>query len=222
MLIAWVACYLCIRKGTTSVGKVVKYTVSLPVICLLILAIRGLTMDGAIEGLMRFFVPDWSALADSSLWIDAIGLIFVTGAGLAWLDIIDHFINSYTLVLTGIFEVVVVGWFFKTVKIQEEINKNTKKFRIPRWWFGISIKLLAPLVLTALLVWNMVTLFSGGGVYGAAAGYSMTANIIAGWLVMGLSLISGPVIKLIVRAKAKKGFVEEMVAWDEAEEDSAV
>lgn len=362
LAVAWVACYLCIRKGTTSVGKVVKYTVSLPVICLLILAIRGLTMDGAVAGLMRFFVPDWSALSDSTLWIDAIGqvfyslsvamaimfaygsflskdsniavdsmiiafadmlisvlagvvmfttmsgvgmldnmstsgigtafiiypqaivsltdipwfnalfayifyfclitlaidslfsivegvstavsdkfktdkrkttlslcivggvlgLIFVTGAGLAWLDIIDHFINSYTLVLTGIFEVVVAGWFFKTVKIQEEINKNTKKFRIPRWWFGISIKILAPLVLAALFVWNMVTLFSGGGVYGAEAGYSMTANIIAGWLVMGLSLISGLVIKQIVQAKAKKGFVEETVAWDEAEGDSAV
>ena len=32
LLVAWIACYLCIRNGTTSVGKVVKYTVSLPVI----------------------------------------------------------------------------------------------------------------------------------------------------------------------------------------------
>ena len=142
------------------------------------------------------------------------------GAGLAWLDIIDHFINSYTLVLTGIFEVIVAGWFFKTSKIQEEINRNTNKFRIPRWWFGISIKLLAPLVLTALFVWNMVTLFLGGGVYGASAGYSMTANIIAGWLVMGLSLISGFVIKLVVRVKAKNGYTEEMPAWNQAEEST--
>jgi len=51
LVIAWGLCYWCIRNGTTSVGKVVKYTVSLPVICLLILAVKGFTMPGAMDGL---------------------------------------------------------------------------------------------------------------------------------------------------------------------------
>ena len=76
LLIAWVACYLCIRKGTTSVGKVVKYTVSLPVLCLVVLAVRGFTMNGAMEGLSKLFVPDWSALSNSVLWVDAVGQVF--------------------------------------------------------------------------------------------------------------------------------------------------
>ena len=76
LVAAWVICYLCIRKGTTSVGKVVKYTVALPVLCLLILAVRGLTMDGAMAGLAKLFVPDWNALKNSALWIDAIGQVF--------------------------------------------------------------------------------------------------------------------------------------------------
>ena len=76
LLIAWAPCYLCIRNGTTTVGKVVKYTVTLPVICLLIMAIRGITLPGAMSGLAKLFVPDWSALSDSNLWVDAIGQVF--------------------------------------------------------------------------------------------------------------------------------------------------
>ncbi|MBO4762712.1 MAG: sodium-dependent transporter, partial [Lachnospiraceae bacterium] len=76
LIIAWGSCYYCIRNGSQSVGKVVKYTVSLPVICLIILAVRGMTMPGAGDGLAKLFIPDWSALADSTLWVDAIGQVF--------------------------------------------------------------------------------------------------------------------------------------------------
>ena len=358
LVAAWVICYLCIRKGTTSVGKVVKYTVALPVVCLLILAIRGLTMEGAMAGLAKLFVPDWNALKSSALWIDAIGqvfyslsvamaimfaygsfldsksniavdsiiiafsdmlisvlagvvmfttmagtgmlgnmsasgintafiiypqaivsltsipwvnalfavvfyfclitlavdslfsivegvstaisdkfkfdkrkttlslcviggvlgLVFVTGAGLAWLDIVDNFINSYTLVFTGIMEVAVVGWCFKTSKVLDEVNRNTTTFKVPAWWFMISIKFVAPVVLTVLFVWNLFALFSGGGIYGAADGYSLTANIIGGWLVMALSLVSGFVVKAVARKMAKNGYAEEDIVWDDTEE----
>ncbi len=353
LLVAWISCYLCIRNGTSSVGKVVKYTVSLPVICLLILAIRGFTMPGAMDGLAKLFVPDWTALGDSTLWVDAIGqvfyslsvamaimfaygsfvddraniaidcviiavsdfvisllagivmfttmagvgmlgnmsasgistafiiypqaivsltdvpwinaafayvfyfclitlaidslfsivegsstaiadrfgldkkkttmilcliegvlgLVFVTGAGLACLDIVDNFVNSYTLILTGIFEVIVVGWCFRTSKVLDQINLNTGKFKMPKWWFYFSIKFAAPVILTALFVWNIVSLFIGGGIYGAGDGYSLLSNIILGWLIMGLSLISGFIVKAI--ARARKTDEEKDVGWDD-------
>ena len=353
LLVAWISCYLCIRNGTSSVGKVVKYTVSLPVICLLILAIRGFTLPGAMDGLAKLFVPDWTALGDSTLWVDAIGqvfyslsvamaimfaygsfvddqaniavdcviiavsdfvisllagivmfttmagvgmldnmsasgistafiiypqaivsltnvpwinaafayvfyfclitlaidslfsivegsstaiadrfglskkkttmilcliegvlgLVFVTGAGLACLDIVDNFVNSYTLILTGIFEVIVVGWCFRTSKVLDQINLNTNKFKMPKWWFYLSIKFVAPVILTALFVWNIVSLFVGGGIYGAGDGYSLLSNIILGWLIMGLSLISGFIVKAI--AKARKTDAEKDVGWDD-------
>jgi len=359
LLIGWVATYLCIRNGTTSVGKVVKYTVSLPVICLLILAIRGFTMEGAGAGLAKFFIPDWTAFSDASLWIDAIGqvfyslsvamaimfaygsfldrksniavdsiiiafsdlfisilagivmfttmagvgmlndisasgiatafivypqaivsltnvpwinaafayvfyfclitlaidslfsivegvstaisdkfkldkkkttltlciidavlgLFFITGAGLAWLDIVDNWVNSYTLILTGVLEAVVVGWCFKTSKVLEQINRNTTNFKMPAWWFNISIKFVAPIILSALFVWNIISLFMGGGVYGASDGYTVASNIIGGWAIMGLSILSGVIVKLITNSKAKKGFVDDTSTWDEIPED---
>ncbi len=355
--IAWIACYLCIRNGTTSVGKVVKYTVFLPVICLGIMAIRGLTMSGAMTGLEKFFIPEWNALKDSSLWVDAFGqvfyslsvamaimfaygsflrddaniavdaciiafsdllisvlagvvmfttmsgvgmldqmtasgistafivypqaisimtdipwvnaafgyvfyfclitlaidscfsivegittaisdkfgtekrkttivyiciaavfgLIFLTGAGLAWLDIVDNYVNSYSLVLTGVVESIVIGWFFKTSKVLDQINRNTKKFKMPGWWFETSIKFFAPVVLGGLFVWNMYTLIvKNGGIYGD--GYSLTANLIGGWAVFALVILSGPIVMIIekmIRKRKQDTSVEAELSWDD-------
>ena len=142
--------------------------------------------------------------------------MFVTGAGLACLDIVDNFVNSYTLILTGIFEVIIVGWCFKTSKVLDQINLNTEKFKMPKWWFYLSIKYVSPVILTALFVWNVVSLFMGGGVYGAGDGYSLLSNIILGWLIMGLSLISGFIVKGI--AKSRKNSSEEDAGWDDIRE----
>jgi NSS family neurotransmitter:Na+ symporter len=358
LIAAWVLCYVCIRNGTTTVGKVVKFTVSLPVICLLIMAVRGISMPGAMAGMAKLFIPDWTALSDSNLWVDAVGqvfyslstsmaimfaygsfldkksnivvdtfiisfsdmfisvlagivmfttmagvgmldnmsasgiatafiiypqaivkisnsgvfnmifafifyfclitlaidslfsiiegistavsdkfklnkkkttlticiiegiisLIYVTGAGLAVLDIVDYFINSYTLIITGVLEMVAAGWLFKTTKILEELNRNTGKFKMPSWWFLPSIKFISPIVLLGLFAWNLYNLIKGGGIYGAADGYSMTANIIFGWCISSLILISGLIIRIIVKVKSKKGYKEDDRTWKDFKE----
>ncbi|MBR2598496.1 MAG: sodium-dependent transporter [Clostridiales bacterium] len=358
LIAAWVLCYVCIRNGTTTVGKVVKFTVSLPVICLLIMAVRGISMPGAMAGMAKLFIPDWTALSDSNLWVDAVGqvfyslstsmaimfaygsfldkksnivvdtfiisfsdmfisvlagivmfttmagvgmldnmsasgiatafiiypqaivkisnsgvfnmifafifyfclitlaidslfsiiegistavsdkfklnkkkttlticiiegiisLIYVTGAGLAVLDIVDYFINSYTLIITGVLEMVAAGWLFKTTKILEELNRNTGKFKMPSWWFLPSIKFISPIVLLGLFAWNLYNLIKGGGIYGAADGYSMTANVVFGWCISLLILISGLIIRIIVKVKSKKGYKEDDRTWEDFKE----
>jgi NSS family neurotransmitter:Na+ symporter len=142
-------------------------------------------------------------------------LIYVTGAGLAILDIVDYFINSYTLLITGILEMIVAGWFFKTTKILEELNRNTNGFKMPKWWFLPSIKVISPVVLAGLFIWNLVTLIKNGGIYGAADGYSLKSNIIFGWVLVVLILCSGLIVKLIVKIKTNKGFKEDDRSWDE-------
>ena len=42
---------------------------------------------------------------------------------------------------------------------------------MPSWWFVVSIKFLAPLTLTGFFIWNLVSLFKAGGIYGAKKGY---------------------------------------------------
>ena len=358
LVIAWVLIYACIRNGTGTVGKVVKYTVFLPIICLVILAAKGIFMPGAMAGLTKFFIPDFTSLASAEIWIDAIGQVFyslsimmaimvaygsflsedsnvatdciiiafsdfaisvlsgivlfttmsgtgqldnmtasgigtafivypqsivlltksgvanaifafvfyfclctlaidsafsiiegvstaisdkfklshkkttlvlcivasiislwfITGAGLAWLDIVDNWCNAFSLILVGILEAITIGWLFDPRKVLKEVNRNTVGFKMPAWWFVISIKFLAPLTLTGFFIWNLVSLFKSGGIYGAADGYSLASNIIGGWLVLILCIISGFIVKIIEKSLEKKGYKPDEDVWEDTAE----
>jgi len=76
LLLTWVCIYLCISKGTKSVGKVVLVTVPLPMLLLAVLVVRGLTLPGALEGLRFYLTPNFSALKDPKVWLAAYSQIF--------------------------------------------------------------------------------------------------------------------------------------------------
>ena len=114
-------------------------------------------------------------------------------------------------------EALAIGWFYKTSKVLDEINKNTVKFKMPSWWFSTSIKVIAPLVLLVFFVWNVYTLLVGGGIYGAADGYTLSSNIYGGWLLTALVLLSGFIVKIIVNIKKKNGYIEPDASWDDVE-----
>ena len=355
---AWGLMYFCIRKGTNSVGKVVKYTVFLPVLCLVAMAVKGVTMPGALDGIKALFIPDFAALGSASLWIDAVGqvfysmsvmmaimfaygsfldrksniaedcmiialsdmavsilagivlfttmygsgmttadmsssgigtafiiypmtivtltdsgvfnaifacifyfclctlaidsafsivegisaavsdkfkfdkhkttlyicligvvlsMFFATGAGVACLDIVDNWCNCFSLVLVGVLESIAIGWGFSTKKVLAEINLNTKKFKMPYWWFDASVKFISPAALAIFFIWNIVTLIMSGGVYGAADGYNLLSNILGGWLIFVLIMVSGFIVKSIASAKEKRdpSYTQSAPSWDE-------
>jgi len=76
LIVTWIAMYFCIFRGVKLVGKIVWLTVPLPWLMLLILTVRGLTLDGAIEGLAYYLNPNWSELAKASTWRFAFGQAF--------------------------------------------------------------------------------------------------------------------------------------------------
>ena len=359
VVIAWGFIYGCIRNGAAQVGKVVKYTVFIPVIMLLILAVKGFINNPHLgEALSALFVPDWKAFGNAELWVNAMGqsfyslsimmaimfaygsylkddsniavdsiiiafsdlaisvlagivlfttmyqtgqtvgdmsasgiatayiiyptaivnltsvgalnaifgfvfyfmlctlaidsafsilegiatsvsdkfktpkkkttliiaiiagaisIVYTTGAGVGYLDIVDNWTNQYTLIIIGILETILVGWFFKPKKVLNEINKNTNKFKMPRWWFETSIKFLAPLALAFLLVWQIIVLIKNGFRYNTD--YNLAAEIIAGWLVTVLVFSSGFFINLYMK-KSKRGIdlskdEDNEPTWDE-------
>ena len=78
LLAVWVIIYFCVWKGVKSAGKVVAITMPLPLIILVILFIRGITLDGSFLGLLYYLKPNFSALLDTEVWLAAISQIFFT------------------------------------------------------------------------------------------------------------------------------------------------
>jgi NSS family neurotransmitter:Na+ symporter len=76
LLLTWVAVFLIIFKGLGRVGRVVIVTVPLPIILIIILAIRGITLPGAAEGVNFYLAPDFSKLLNGKVWLEAYGQIF--------------------------------------------------------------------------------------------------------------------------------------------------
>ncbi len=359
LLLSWGSIYWCIRKGAHSAGKVVPFTVIIPVALLLILAINGMVKDKGGAGLKQFFIPDFKALADSSLWIDAfsqvfyslsvmmsimiaygsyvnrksdivkdtlvisisdmaismlagvvlfttlsatgnlqsylanpsggigtafviypqamvmisnnaafnsfialvfyltlftlaidsafsilegiataisdkfktnaratrravcfsaglLSLVFASKGGLDWLDIVDHWINVFILIIIGIMETVLVGWGFKTKKLRDELNRTAGKIKINAAYDWI-LKVVAPLILSVLLVWSTVDTIKsyahGGGGYG---GYPVWAQVVGGWMVFFAVFAIGVVLQ-ILSYKNKKVIAldKDAKSWDE-------
>ncbi len=116
----------------------------------------------------------------------SISIIYTTGAGLYFLDIIDNFVNSYGIVTIGLLEAIAIGWFFGASKIREHTNPMSY-FSVGKWW-NVMIKFVTPAILTFMIISNVINEISKP--YG---GYSQKALLAFGWsaviIGIGLSLI---------------------------------
>lgn len=81
------------------------------------------------------------------------GIIFTTGGGLFWLDIVDHFLTSYGVVVVGLCECLLVGWFFRIRVLQFHINL-VSTIQIGSWW-NWMIRIFVPLILIFIIVGSL-------------------------------------------------------------------
>lgn len=81
MVLSYIVLYFCVFKGLKSTGKMVYVTCVGPYIVLGILMIRGLTLDGAGDGLKFLFKPDFSkGFWNAKIWKDAsVQILFSSG-----------------------------------------------------------------------------------------------------------------------------------------------
>jgi solute carrier family 6 GABA transporter-like protein 6/8/11/12/13 len=68
---AWIVVYFCIWKGVKSTGKVVYVTAIFPYVVILIMLVRGVTLEGASIGLRYFLIPKWDNLLNPMVWANA-------------------------------------------------------------------------------------------------------------------------------------------------------
>ncbi|MDF1615032.1 sodium-dependent transporter [Desulfurivibrio dismutans] len=76
-------------------------------------------------------------------------LIFTSRAGLYLLDITDHFITNYGLVLGGLLQCLIIGWYVGPEKLRRHISKLGSS--VPKVW-NFFIRYLTPLILLILLL----------------------------------------------------------------------
>ena len=125
-----------------------------------------------------------------------IGLVFTTGAGMYWLDIVDHWMNNYGLVVIGFLECIAIGWFYGTKKLKEYVNE-VSDFRIG-WWWDLFVRWITPLVLGWALVTNIVK-----EIMTPYESYPQWALLVGGWGVVALIILVAAVITAVPWAKKK-------------------
>jgi len=107
-------------------------------------------------------------------------VIFTTRAGIHILDITDHFINNYALVMGGILECVLVGWLFKASRMRHHIRDASGTRLWPLW--DVAVRVVTPLMLTLMIGMALYQEFQAP--YG---GYSIRALIFFGGGILALS-----------------------------------
>lgn len=76
LLVAWVFIFLCCLKGIRSSGKMVYVTATFPYLVLIVLIIRGATLQGSLQGVQFYLSTNWQRLGSAQVWNDAASQIF--------------------------------------------------------------------------------------------------------------------------------------------------
>ncbi len=110
-----------------------------------------------------------------------VGLLYCTGGGLYWLDIIDRTVAFYTLLLGGAIASLVVGWVFGADKLRKHVNATSDIKVGP--WMDVLIKYVVPAGLLFVVIYGgfMQDLKKPYG------GYGVWANFI--WILIAVVLI---------------------------------
>ncbi|SDC45863.1 neurotransmitter:Na+ symporter, NSS family [Pelagirhabdus alkalitolerans] len=77
LIAVWIIVFFILFRGVKrGIELANKIFIPILIISFLLIVIRAITLPGALTGLDEFFAPDWSSIADGSVWVAAYGQIF--------------------------------------------------------------------------------------------------------------------------------------------------
>ncbi|KGX86693.1 sodium-dependent transporter [Pontibacillus litoralis] len=119
-----------------------------------------------------------------------ISLAYATQGGLALLDTVDHFINSYGVALAGLVEVVAIAWLYRGLKDIQNHANSVSDIKIGAWW-RYSISIITPIVLGFMMVQNIRTELASN-----YEGYPTDFLFTYGWLVVVGVIVVGVILSI--------------------------
>ncbi|KAF9872155.1 Sodium: neurotransmitter symporter family protein [Colletotrichum karsti] len=97
-LFTWFVVWLCMFKGIGLTGRVVYFTMAMPIILMIVLIGRGCSLPNAIDGI-RIYWTEWhgSKLASGTIWQEACGQVFFsTGIGMGYYTSYASYNHKYS------------------------------------------------------------------------------------------------------------------------------
>ncbi len=106
------------------------------------------------------------------------GVVFCSQAGLFWLDLVDHFITTYGLVLVAICEALIVGWLFPAQRLRSHLDEH-HVFRFGRA-FSVAMRLLITAML--MLTWLGLARYQPDSIASAIGRFAIVGSGIILWI----------------------------------------
>ncbi len=126
-----------------------------------------------------------------------ISLIYATQGGIMFLDIVDHFINSFGVAMVGLVEVILIAWIFRKLGEFKQYTNDLSDLHVGSWW-TISLGAITPLVLGYMMYGlfkeNVLRQFPTET--GNYEGYSDVFVLYGGWAVAASALAIGILMSL--------------------------
>ncbi len=115
-------------------------------------------------------------------------IFFSTTSGIFVLDILDHFINRFGILLVAVVSMLVVAWAVRGLpRLMNHLNEDGS-VPIGRWWV-VLMSVVTPLVLAFVLVRELVAVLQE-----PYEGYPQWMLILFGWAAAALVAVAGFVI----------------------------
>ncbi|XP_058059378.1 sodium-dependent nutrient amino acid transporter 1-like [Anopheles bellator] len=76
LLFAWIVVATILVRGAKSTGKASYFLAIFPYVIMVVLLIQTLLLDGAMDGIMYFFKPQWDQLLSVKVWYEAVTQCF--------------------------------------------------------------------------------------------------------------------------------------------------
>lgn len=122
----------------------------------------------------KFHLGRTRAVLTITITCTVVSLLYATGSGLYFLDIVDHFVNSYAVAVSGLFEIVLVAWILRQIGPLRNYLNEYAYLKVGRLW-TVGLTMISPVLLGAMTVVTFVTVDLQG-----YEGYPRSALFIVG------------------------------------------